>query len=100
MPTCKPSRPTRKTKTRFILIDAVGVSESEEERLRSRWSASEVVALRQADRPDRQGRRDEDAPSTLAGRLAALDRKLADEDRVARGRPPAADCRCTTLPPN
>ncbi|NKF31636.1 restriction endonuclease subunit R, partial [Pseudomonas sp. BGM005] len=28
-----------------------------------------------------QGRRDEDALSSLAGRLAALDRKLSDEDR-------------------
>ncbi len=72
--------PDAEEKTRFVLIDAVGVTES----------------LKQVSQPlERQrsigfdkllddiaaGRRDDDAISTLAGRLAALDRKI---DATAR----------------
>ncbi|SFU48972.1 DEAD/DEAH box helicase family protein [Halomonas korlensis] len=72
--------PDAETKTRFILIDAVGVSESkknasqplERKRTLSFDALLEQVAM---------GRRDEDAMSSLAARLVALDRKLTDEDR-------------------
>nr|WP_232343551.1 DEAD/DEAH box helicase family protein [Novosphingopyxis sp. YJ-S2-01] len=72
--------PDAETKTRFILIDAVGVSETKKnasqplERKRgiSFEKLMEQIAM---------GGRDEDALSSLAGRLAALDRKLGDEDR-------------------
>src|SRR5690606_33237622 len=73
--------PDARTKTRFILIDAVGVSETkknasqplERKRTLSFDKLLEQIAM---------GRRDEDALSSLAARLAALDRKLADEDRA------------------
>ncbi|MGO8003529.1 DEAD/DEAH box helicase family protein [Rhizobium ruizarguesonis] len=72
--------PDAKTKTRFVLIDAVGVSETKKnaskplERKRS-------VSFEQLIDQIAQGRRDDDALSSLAGRLAVLDRKLSDEDR-------------------
>ena len=73
--------PDAKTKTRFVLIDAVGVSESKK-------NASQPLERKRALGFDTlleqiaMGRRDEDALSTLAGRLAALDAKLYDEDRA------------------
>lgn len=72
--------PDAKTKTRFVLIDAVGVTEGKK-------SASQPLERKRTIAFDKlvdqiaQGRRDEDALSSLAGRLAALDRKLCDEDR-------------------
>lgn len=72
--------PDAQTKTRFVLIDAVGVSETKK-------NASQPLERKKSMSFDQlidqiaQGRRDEDALSSLAGRLAALDRKLADEDR-------------------
>lgn len=72
--------PDAHTKTRFVLIDAVGVSETKKnasQPLERKKSASFDQLIDQI----AQGRRDEDALSSLAGRLAALDRKLSDEDR-------------------
>jgi type I restriction enzyme R subunit len=72
--------PDAQTKTRFILIDAVGVSETKK-------NASQPLERKKSMSFDQlidqiaQGRQDEDALSSLAGRLAALDRKLTDEDR-------------------
>ena len=68
-------------KTQFILIDAVGVTESlkaqsvplERQRTISFDKLLEQVA---------SGRNDEDVVATLAGRLAALDRSLDDEART------------------
>ncbi|MCS2609662.1 DEAD/DEAH box helicase family protein [Halomonas dongshanensis] len=73
--------PDAKTKTRFILIDAVGVSESKKnasQPLERKNSVSFDALLEQV----AMGRRDEDAMSSLAARLAALNRKLNDEDRA------------------
>lgn len=73
--------PDAKTKTRFILIDAVGVSESKKnasQPLERKHGVSFDALLEQI----AMGRRDEDALSSLAGRLAALDRKLTEEDRT------------------
>jgi type I restriction enzyme, R subunit len=73
--------PDAQTKTRFVLIDAVGVSETKK-------SASQPLERNRSVSFDAlidqiaQGRRDEDALSSLAARLAALDRKLEDEDRA------------------
>lgn len=72
--------PDATVKDRFVLIDAVGVTESEKsiarplerERTTSFDKLLEQVA---------SGRSDEDAVSTLAGRLASLDRRLTDEQR-------------------
>ena len=76
----KAVRPDAKTKTRFVLIDAVGLSETkkntsqplERKKMISFDALIEQIAM---------GRRDADAISSLAGRLAALDRKLTEEDR-------------------
>jgi type I restriction enzyme, R subunit len=73
--------PDAKTKTRFILIDAVGVSETKKnasQPLERKKSFSFDALLEQI----AMGRRDEDALSSLAGRLAMLDRKLDPEDRA------------------
>ena len=72
--------PDAKTKTRFVLIDAVGVSESKKnasQPLERKKNVSFEALMDQI----AQGRRDEDALSSLAGRLAALDRKISTEDR-------------------
>jgi len=72
--------PDAKTKTRFILIDAVGVSETKKnasQPLERKKSVSFDALLEQI----AMGRRDEDALSSLAARLSVLDRKLDDEDR-------------------
>lgn len=84
--------PDAKTKTRFILIDAVGVSETKKnasQPLERKKSVSFDALIEQI----AMGRRDEDALSSLAARLAILDRKLGDEDRsriaeVAGGKTP------------
>lgn len=72
--------PDAETKTRFILVDAVGVTESKKnasQPLERKRSLSFDALLEQV----AMGRRDEDAMSSLAARLSALDRKLTDEDR-------------------
>jgi type I restriction enzyme R subunit len=74
--------PDAEAKTRFVLIDAVGVSESlktvsqplERDRVISFDRLIDEVAA---------GRRDDDAFATLAARLAALDRRIGDKDRAA-----------------
>ena len=71
--------PDAKTKTRFVLVDAVGVTEGKK-------NVSQPLERRRAIAFDKlidqiaQGRRDEDAISSLAGRLAALDRKIDREE--------------------
>jgi type I restriction enzyme R subunit len=72
--------PDAQTKTRFVLVDAVGVTES-------RKTISQPLERKRTIPFDKlidqiaQGKRDEDALSSLAGRLAALDRQIDDEDR-------------------
>lgn len=72
--------PDARTKTRFILIDAVGVTEGKKhisQPLERKRSVSFDALIDQI----AQGRRDEDALSSLAGRLAALDRQLDEDDK-------------------
>ena len=84
--------PDAKTKTRFILIDAVGVSETKKsasQPLERKRSIGFEALLEQV----AMGRRDEDALSSLAARLAILDRKLTEDDRArvmqaSGGQPP------------
>ena len=73
--------PDAEEKTRFVLVDAVGVTESlkhvaqpldRERKIGFDRLIDEIAA----------GRRDEDAISTLAARLAALDRKIDDKARA------------------
>jgi type I restriction enzyme R subunit len=74
--------PDADAKTRFVLIDAVGVTESlktvgqplERDRAVSFDRLLDEIAA---------GRRDDDAFATLAARLAALDRRVGDGDRAA-----------------
>ena len=74
--------PDAEAKTRFVLIDAVGVSESLK-------TVSQPLDRDRAISFDRlideiaAGRRDDDAFATLAARLAALDRRIGDKDRAA-----------------
>jgi type I restriction enzyme R subunit len=74
--------PDADAKTRFVLIDAVGVSESLK-------TVSQPLERHRAIGFDKlideiaAGRRDDDAFATLAARLAALDRRIGDKDRVA-----------------
>jgi type I restriction enzyme R subunit len=73
--------PDARTKTRFVLIDAVGVTEScktASQPLERNRSLGFDKLLEQI----AQGRRDEDAISSLAGRLAALDARIEPEDRA------------------
>ena len=77
--------PDAAAKTRFILIDAVGVSESHKsagQPLERKRSVSFAKLLEQI----AMGRRDEDALSSLADRLAALNHKLdnAERDRISQ----------------
>jgi type I restriction enzyme R subunit len=72
--------PDAKTKTRFILVDAVGVSEKKKNASQPLERKPNVSFDKLLDQIA-QGRRDEDALSSLAARLAALDRKLSEEDR-------------------
>src|SRR5207248_6056134 len=70
-----------KTKTRFVLVDAVGVDETKKSAsrpLERKRSISFEALLEQI----AQGRQDEDALSSLAGRLAALDQKIEEDDRA------------------
>jgi type I restriction enzyme R subunit len=73
--------PDADAKTRFVLIDAVGVTES-------RKTASQPLERKRAVGFDKlieqiaQGRRDEDSLSSLAGRLAALDNQIEEDDRA------------------
>ncbi|WP_316898188.1 type I restriction-modification enzyme R subunit C-terminal domain-containing protein [Pseudodesulfovibrio indicus] len=72
--------PDAQTKTRFVLVDAVGVTEGQktvsQPLERKRTLTFDKLLTRIA-----QGERRSDFLSTLAGRLAALDKKLEPEDR-------------------
>ena len=72
--------PDAKTKTRFVLIDAVGVTEGKKN-VSQPLERKRKIAFDKLIDQIAQGRRDEDAISSLAGRLAALDFKLDQEDK-------------------
>jgi type I restriction enzyme R subunit len=67
-------------KTRFVLIDAVGVTESAKQASQPLERKRQISFDRLLDKVA-EGDRDEDSLSSLAARLAALDRKIAPEDR-------------------
>jgi type I restriction enzyme R subunit len=74
------SRPDAQTKTRFVLIDAVGVTEGKKT-ISQPLERKRTMSFEKLIDQVAQGRRDFDGVSSLAGRLAALDRKIDDEDR-------------------
>jgi type I restriction enzyme R subunit len=73
--------PDTKAKDRFVLIDAVGVTESAKHITRPLERQRSVSFDKLLDQVA-AGRSDEDVVATLAGRLASLDRKLSDEQRT------------------
>src|SRR6185312_584270 len=74
--------PDAEAKTRFVLIDAVGVSESLKT-VSQPLERDRVISFDRLIDDIAAGRRDDDAFATLAARLAALDRRIGDKDRVA-----------------
>ncbi len=72
--------PDAQTKTRFVLIDAVGVTEGKKT-ISQPLERKRTLPFDKLIDQIAQGRRDEDAISSLAARLAALDRQIDDEDR-------------------
>lgn len=74
--------PDAVTKERFILIDAVGVTESVKQVAKPLERKREVSFEKLLEHVA-SGRSDPDLVSSLAGRLAILDRKLSDQDKAA-----------------
>ena len=74
--------PDAEAKTRFVLIDAVGVSESLKT-ISQPLERDRVISFDKLIDDIAAGRRDDDAFATLAARLAALDRRIGDKDRAA-----------------
>jgi type I restriction enzyme R subunit len=74
--------PDAEAKTRFVLIDAVGVSESLKT-VSQPLERDRVISFDRLIDEIAAGRRDDDAFTTLAARLAALDRRISDKDRAA-----------------
>lgn len=74
--------PDAEAKTRFVLIDAVGVSESLKT-VSQPLERDRVISFDRLIDDIAAGRRDDDAFTTLAARLAALDRRIGDKDRAA-----------------
>lgn len=72
--------PDAQTKTRFVIIDAVGVTEGKKT-ISQPLERKRNVAFDALIDQVAQGRRDFDAISSLAARLAALDRRIDEEDR-------------------
>lgn len=72
--------PDAQTKTRFVLVDAVGVTEGQKT-VSQPMERQRTLAFDKLIDQIAQGRRDFDAVSSLAARLAALDRRLDAEDR-------------------
>lgn len=72
--------PDARTKTRFILIDAVGVEETKKSASRP-LERKRNVSFDKLVEQVAMGRRDDDTLSTLAGRLAVLNSKLTPDDR-------------------
>jgi type I restriction enzyme R subunit len=72
--------PDAQTKTRFVIIDAVGVTEGKKT-ISQPLERKRTIPFDKLIDQIAQGRRDFDSISSLAGRLAALDRQIDDEDR-------------------
>jgi type I restriction enzyme, R subunit len=73
--------PDAEAKTRFVLIDAVGVTESLKS-VSQPLDRDRKIGFDKLLEQIAAGRRDEDAFATLAARLAALDRRIGDHDRA------------------
>ena len=67
-------------KTRFVIVDAVGVCESDKTETRP-MERNPSVSFEKLLLAVAVGKRDDDNLSSLAGRLARLDREITDKDR-------------------
>ncbi len=76
--------PDAKAKDRFVIVDAVGVTESDKTQSRPLERKRNVSFEKLLDSVA-LGHHDEDTVSSLAGRLARLDRTLTPQDRLAIG---------------
>ncbi len=74
--------PDAAEKTRFVLVDAVGVTESLKH-VSQPLDRDRAIGFDRLVDEVAAGRRDDDAISTLAARLAALDRKIDEKARAA-----------------
>lgn len=72
--------PDAQTKTRFVLVDAVGVTEGKKN-VSQPLERKRTVSFDKLMEQIAQGRRDPAALSTMAGRLAMLEKKLLPEDK-------------------
>lgn len=73
--------PDAGSKTRFVLVDAVGVTESDKTDSRP-LERKPTVVFEQLLKNVAMGHRDEDTLTSLANRLARLDRTLSDADKA------------------
>jgi type I restriction enzyme R subunit len=73
--------PGAKVKTHFVIVDAVGVCESDKSDSRP-LERKRIVPFDKLLQSVALDNRDEDTLTSLAGRLARLDRKLSDNDRT------------------
>lgn len=71
--------PDARTKTRFVLIDAVGVTEGKKN-VSQPLERKRHLGFEKLIEQIAQGRRDEDALTSLAGRLAKLETQIGKED--------------------
>ena len=72
--------PDTETKTHFVIVDAVGVCESDKTETRP-LERQKTVPFEKLLRQVALGKRDDDTLSSLAARLARLDRQLEDRER-------------------
>lgn len=77
--------PDAEAKTRFVLIDAVGVTESLKS-ISQPLDRNRAVAFDKLIDSIAAGQRDDDAFATLAARLSALDKRIGEKDRAAIAR--------------
>jgi type I restriction enzyme R subunit len=73
--------PDARSKTRFVIVDAVGVTETEMQDTQP-LDRNPTIPLQSLLKQVSIGKRDPDLLSTIAGRLARLDRQLTREDRA------------------
>ena len=71
--------PDARTKTRFVLVDAVGVTEGKKN-VSQPLERQRHLGFEKLIEQIAQGRRDEDALTSLAGRLAKLEQQIDKED--------------------
>jgi type I restriction enzyme R subunit len=75
--------PDAAAKDRFVIVDCVGVTEREEWRDNPNLDREPTIPLEKLFNAVALGNTDPDVASSIAGRLARLDRRLTDDERKA-----------------